>query len=94
MTTAYITKYALTGKDAGRAMTVNGKVRKTYESFGDDREYFECVLDGNAWKQNLLIGRDAFLNKSDALADIKKRRDKKVASLTAQIAKLQAIKIV
>lgn len=91
MTTAYITKYSLSGKDAGKPITANGRVRNGYD--GKKDEYFSCKMPGWWHEQSFKIGRDVFLTKEEAISDIDARRVKKIASLNKQIAKLEALKV-
>lgn len=80
MAKVYITKYALTSgiKD------METEIKKS--NFADTPDY---VRDAS-WT-SFYIGRDAFLDKSEALKKAEEMRKKKIASLRKQIVKLEKL---
>lgn len=76
--TYYITKYALS--NAGRLQQRTGP-----SSVSDGLVYFSGDWTGYT------LGRDIFTDKDEALAAVLTARDKKIASLEKQIAKLRKI---
>lgn len=83
MTTYYLTKYALT--DCGNPIACEGN-----RPPDEDGDVF-LVLPGSMAAGLYRVGRDAFTDPGEAHAAILKARDKKIASLEKQIAKLRAI---
>lgn len=79
----FTTKYALTGGIAEK------RVAKHYSY--DSRAH--VYVEGDTWT-SYLLGRDAFDNLPDALANAEARRLKKIASLQKQIAKLEKLNFI
>ncbi len=88
MTTYYITKYALSGENAGKPIETSD-----IKHPADDDGYVSVMLPGFSWATSFKLGRDIFDNLEDANTAIRKARDKKVASLKQQINKLEALKV-
>lgn len=80
MATFYITKYALS---SGIDERVDPLVRRW-----DDGT--ESVRSGDDWV-SFVVGREAFTDRADAVADAEARRAKRIASLKKQIAKLEKL---
>ena len=81
MATYWITKYAL----SGGIRSINAAEITTW---GDGKQYITDPDD--RWNSHRL-GRDIFDNEGAARADAEARRQKKIASLRKQIAKLDAL---
>lgn len=82
MSDVYVTKYALTaGKVEQRTVTSSIK--------WDDGDT-TVKVDGDRYTF-YRMGRDCFESASDAAADANAKRDKKIASLKKQIAKLEKL---
>lgn len=78
----YVTKYALS----------NMGVPIVVESDAQAEDGFVRVkLPGQTYPTSLKLGRDIFSDEANAKSSIYKARDKKCASLNAQIKKLRAI---
>lgn len=76
----YGVKYALS---SGQISEFDG-----HKSGDPDYVYDRGILFSPRW---YLIGRDAFTNRDDAVKAAIAKRDKKIESLRAQIAKLEAM---
>lgn len=75
---AYLIKYALG----------SGKITKTQVRQRDPDDPFVSIAD-NTFYTSYHLGRDAFENLDEAVAAAGKLREKKIASLEKQIAKLR-----
>ena len=76
----FVTKYATTD---GKIITVNDG-----RSPGDDGG-ISLKLPGHMWNSHFKLGRDVFTDAEDAKAAVRAARDKRIASLEKQIAKLR-----
>lgn len=81
--TFWLTKYAL----SDGILEVEGEVGD-----GSSEGYAWAKLNANSYPSIFKIGTAAFSNKSDAIINAIERRDKKIASLKKQIAKLEKLK--
>lgn len=82
MATYWITKYCLSGKITS--------IEAEPESYGSGQSELWVRTSGYSWT-SFKVGRDAFDNEADAKADAEARRQKKIASLRKQIAKLEKL---
>lgn len=85
MATYYVTKYALTTK--GEWITVES------ERAPDKQGFISLKLPGAVFPTYFKIGRDVFTDVFEAGEAINAARDKKIASLEKQIAKLRKIEV-
>lgn len=74
----YVTKYALSG----------GVTYEEGELWGDHGKYFRPA--GHKHRM-LIVGRDCFANRADAVAKVAEMQAKKVASLAKQVAAVKKL---
>lgn len=83
MTSYYVTKYALSSKDGNPVVRHESEVSSIYEG--------TLVYFKNDMWTGFALGEEVFTDEAEARAAILKARDKKIASLEKQIAKLRKI---
>lgn len=79
----YVTKYALAND--GKLLTLDS------EATPDAQGYVRLRQSASEWTMLYKLGRDVFTDEAAAEAALLKARDKKIASLEKQIAKLSQI---
>ena len=82
MTTYYITKYTTT---TGKIIVVNAAESPK------DNGYVPLRLTGHHFPTGFYLGRDVFTDEAEARAAVIEARDKRIASLEKQIAKLRKV---
>jgi hypothetical protein len=79
---AWVTKYDY------QVRLVEGKI--TIGGWSRGRRNIQFSPEGSSHWENLVIGKDAFLTKEEAVADVRARREKRVAALEEALYQLRS----
>lgn len=79
----YVTKYTLS----------SGEVRRLQLEYKPDENYAYTLRGEGSFQQQFVIGRDCFENWDDAVKAFSVAREKKIAALKRQMAKLEKMAI-